>query len=225
MPDATVPPTPDDPGAVQIGAYVPPTVHAIATPAPDADLVAALRAVTGLSSAVADELDMLGIRTAAPASALRPLRPEDVVVGRALTLRYLPVRTGGTGTGRLAHLTLFGSAGPGDVAVIAAPPGSTASVLGGRAAAAGVRAGLAGCVIDGAIRDVDEIVATGLPIWSARHTPMTGRGRIEAIEINGPVELAGIQVIAGDVVVADASGVAAIPAERFEEVARRILAG
>ncbi len=220
-PTTTVPSEPTGP----IGAYVPPRMAQIDVAPPDPGLVASLRAVSGLSSAVADELDRLGVRTTVPAGQLSPLRPADVAIGRAVTLRYLPTRRPGTGVGRLAHLTLFGSASAGDVAVIACPAGSTGSALGGRAAAAAVAAGLAGCIVDGAIRDLDEIDASGLPTWARLRTPLTGRGRIEAVEINGPVEIGGVQVLPGDVVVADASGLAAIPADLFAAVAGRILDG
>jgi regulator of RNase E activity RraA len=187
--------------------------------------VRALRNLTGLSSAFSDELDRLGIRTAVPASAAPPLRREDVVIGRAVTIRYLPTRAIEAGNGRLAHLTLFETIGPGDVAVIAAPAGIEASVLGGRAAAAGVRAGLGGLIAFGAVRDVDEILDTGLPVWAARLTPVTGRGRIEAVEINGPLDVAGVQVVPGDVVVADSSGITFVPATMFAEISARIVAG
>jgi regulator of RNase E activity RraA len=181
--------------------------------------------VTGLSSAFSDELDALGIRTAVPVSAARPLRDGDVVIGRAQTIRYLPTRSLEPGNGRLAHLTLFEMIAPGDVAVITAPAGVAASVLGGKAAAAGVRAGLGGLVAYGAVRDIDEILATGLPVWASVRTPVTGRGRIEAVEINGPLDVAGVQVVPRDVVVADASGIVFVPADLFEELARRVLAG
>ena len=208
-----------------VGAYLPPRIGSVDVPPPDAALVAALRAVTGLSSAFSDELDRIGVRSAVPASAAPPLRADQVVIGRAATIRYLPTRTMEAGTGRLAHLTLFETITPGDIAVIAAPAEIDASVLGGRAAEAGVRAGLAGLVAFGAIRDVDEIVEAGLPAWARRITPVTGRGRIEAVEINGPIDGAGVQVVPGDVVVADASGISFVPAARFAELAARVLEG
>jgi regulator of RNase E activity RraA len=208
-----------------IGAYIPPRVSTVDAPTVDPGLVEALRRVPGLSSAFSDELDRLGIAAAVPASVAPPLRPSDVVVGRAVTIRYLPTRSREAGNGRLAHLTLFEMIAPGDVAVISAPAGVAASVLGGKAAGAAVAAGLGGLVAFGAVRDIDEILVTGLPVWATTRTLVTGRGRIEAVEINGPLDAAGVQVVAGDIVVADASGSVFVPNERFEELARRVLAG
>jgi regulator of RNase E activity RraA len=178
-----------------------------------------------LSSAASDALDGLGLRLAVPVDAIGLIGPAAAVVGRAITLRYLPARSVGAGPpeGRLAHRTLFELAEPGDVAVISAPPQIDASVLGGEALAAARDAGLAGMVVDGSVRDIDELVEVGLPVWAARRTQVTGRGRLEAVEINGPLAAAGVRVEAGDIVIADVSGICFVPADRFDAVARRIL--
>lgn len=96
------------------------------------------------------------------------------------------------------------------------------SVLGGRAAAAGARARLAGAIIDGGIRDLDQIQATGFPVWSRWVTPITGKGRVEPVSINGPVSCGAVQVKAGDLVLADASGIVLVPNEIAEEIVERI---
>jgi regulator of RNase E activity RraA len=212
---------PDTPPAV--GFYRPPRIGSVSDEPPDPAIVARLLRLGGLSSAFSDALDEVGWQTAVPASTLVPLRAGDVVVGRALTLHYLPMRV--AGPSRLAHLTAFVDARPGDVLVVSAPPASRVSVLGGLAAAAAVAAGVAAVVVQGAVRDVDEIDATGLAVWSTAVTPITGRGRLDALEINGPVEICGVQVVPGDVVVADRSGVAFVPRDRFDALAERVLAG
>jgi regulator of RNase E activity RraA len=207
-----------------VGWYRPPRIATVDTAAPDEELVARLRAVSGLSSAFSDALDVVGLLTAVPGSVLRPLRTNDVLIGRALTLRYLPMRNR-PATSRLAHLTACETARPGDVLVISAPPAGGASVLGGIAAAAAVEAGVAGIVVQGPVRDLDEIEATSLMVWRTIDTPITGRGRLDAIEINGPLEVCGVQCVPGDVVVADRSGVVFIPADRFVESAQVVLGG
>jgi 4-hydroxy-4-methyl-2-oxoglutarate aldolase len=212
--------------ASKVGSFVPERVATVASPQPDAAVVAALLEVTGLSSSVADLLDGHGLRLALPASAIPPLGDGRAVVGRALTLRYLPARAEVAAReplGRLAHRTVYDIALPGDVLVISAPASSDGSVLGGEALAAAHETGLAGVVVDGAVRDIDELLAVGVPVWARRHTPLTGRGRIDAVEINGPIDIAGVQVVPGDIVVADASGIAFVPAELFAEVAQAIL--
>jgi regulator of RNase E activity RraA len=213
-------------GGGRVGSFVPDRVGHVDAAAPDSALAAQLRVVSGLSAAASDALDTLGLRLSVAASVIGPLGSPGSVVGRAITLRYMPARTVAPGPeplGRLAHRTLFDLAEPGDVVVVSAAPRIDASVMGGEALAAGRVAGIAAVVVDGAVRDIDELLAVGLPVWAARHTTVTGRGRLEAVEINGPVDVSGVQVLPGDVVIADASGVSFVPAELFAEVARRIL--
>lgn len=75
----------------------------------------------------------------------------------------------------------------------------------------------------GAVRDVDEIRASGLAVWTRAVTPITGSGRIEAVAVNTPIVAGSVQVLPGDVVVADESGVCFIPTERFTEVCHLLL--
>ncbi len=206
----------------KVGFYRPARIATLETPGPDPELIERLRRVTGLSSAFSDELDPHGYVTVVPAAHLVPLGPGDVVIGRALTIRYLPQRVA-SGPAGLSHLTACEQATPGDVLVISAPLTSNASTLGGLAAEAIAAAGVTGVVVQGLVRDIDEVEAVGLPVWATGHTPVTGRSRLVAQEINGPVEIHGVHVVAGDIVVADRSGVAFVPAELFDQLAARIL--
>ncbi len=212
-----------------VGWYRPDDTRHVRGASPNPELMQGLRAITGLSSTVSDTLDHLGYRLAVPASALAPVGKaarSGVVIGRVMTLRYLPLReTPGPSdkAGRLAHGTVFDMAVPGDVLVISAPPEMAVSVLGGNALAAAKAAGLAGVIVDGYIRDVDELDDVGLPVWASAITPVTGRGRLEAVEINGPVLVGSVHVIAGDVAVADRSGISFVPAEVFEGLAKGLL--
>ena len=90
-------------------------------------------------------------------------------------------------------------------------------------AAAGVEAGLSGVVVDGSIRDVDEIRELGLAVWSRCVTPRTGKWRLQAAEVNGPISCAGLEVVPGDLVVADLTGVCFVPAALAGEIAGRAL--
>ena len=210
------------------GSYHPPLLACLEVSPPDSALLTALCARPGVTAAVSDELDRRGLALTVPSTCLAPLQPGRTAGGRTITLRYLPARTTplqtiADGSALMAHRTLFGLAEAGDVALIVGPSGPPASLLGGEAAQAAQRAGIAACLVAGDVRDVDEIVAAGLPVWCGRRTPATGRFRIEAAEINGPVDLAGIQVRAGDIAIADDSGVAFIPSGLFVEIARAIL--
>jgi 4-hydroxy-4-methyl-2-oxoglutarate aldolase len=194
----------------------------------DPAVIAALLEVSGLASAVSDELDARGLRGAVPVS-VAPLVPGSKVIGPALTLRYLPERstaaqlTVGGSAGHLGNAALAAAARRGQVAVIDGGGVTEVSLLGGLAAADAQAAGIVAALVDGAVRDIDEIVATGLPVWASARTPASGRRRMEAVELNGWIGFGGVQVRPGDVAVADDSGICFVPPERFAEVAAAIL--
>jgi len=189
--------------------------------------LAQLRGVPGLAATASDVLDELGLRLAVPAGTLAPRGAGATVAGHAVTLAYLPERR----THRraleesadpgLAHLTAFDAAAPGDVVVIDAR--GDASVLGGMATHAALAAGVAGCIVDGAVRDLGEIRALGLPVWSRSVTPVTGKWRLQAVSVNRPVACAGVQVRPGDLALADETGVCFVPAELAGQVVERVL--
>lgn len=204
----------------KIGTYEPPLVGA-APIRPDPSVYAHLASIPGLTSTISDILDDLGYRLAVPAGVIAPILPGRTVVGPVITLRYLPIRDPGLDkSSRLAHRAAFARAEPGDVLVIEGDPDGAYSVLGGLAAFEAQRAGLAGCLVDGAVRDIDQIAHYGIPVWARSRTPMTGRSRLEAVSLNMPVRFAGIQVQAGDIAVADSSGICFVPPEVLDRVCR-----
>src|SRR5262249_11764582 len=156
-------------------------------------------------------------------------RSAATVVGQVQTLAYLPSRRHVLYDGhdqsppRLAHLALYRLSRAGDVAVIDARMETPVSVLGRLAANAAAPLGLARLIADGAVRDVDQIAAAGLPLWSRSVTPRSGKSRAEAVSVNAPVQCGGVQVAPGDLAVADATGICFVPVELVDDVAARVL--
>ena len=112
----------------------------------------------------------------------------------------------------------------GDVVVIAcadqeAPP---YAILGDLGAANYKNLGVAAVVTSGFVRDVDEIARLELPVFAAGTSPVNGRGRAGTSAMNEPVVINGVTISNGDLVIGDADGVIAIPADA--ELHRRILA-
>ena len=96
--------------------------------------------------------------------------------------------------------------------------GREVSHVGGLACTAMKARGVVGMVIDGGCRDIDHILSIGFPAYS-RHVCATGaRSRIKILAVNELVEVAGIRVCPGDVVVADATCVAIVPSAMAEKV-------
>lgn len=189
-------------------------------PLPDG-LVADLRALGGPTSAVADALDSLGIAGVVGARRLRSSIPGACMVGRALTVRNVardgsPFDLAQGGENRMGELEAHNLAEPGDVIVIQGI--AHGSNMGGIAARIGQRQGEAGAVIAGGVRDIAESRSIGYPIWATEFTPLTGKWRLETVEINGPVDIHGVTVHPGDLVVADECGVCFAPAAQTARV-------
>ena len=90
--------------------------------------------------------------------------------------------------------------------------------MGGISAQTGKRQGEAGAIVFGGVRDVAHSRSVGYPVWSTEVTPVTGKWRIETVEINGEIEVAGVRVAPGDIVFADETGVCFVPRARAAEV-------
>ena len=96
--------------------------------------------------------------------------------------------------------------------------GKEVSHAGGLACTAMKARGVAGMVIDGGCRDIDHILSLGFPAYSRHYCATGARSRVKILAINVPIEVAGIRVCPGDVVVADVTSVAVVPSERAAEV-------
>lgn len=217
-------------GDAGVGLYAPDDVRAADFDRVDSALIDALRACSGVTATVSDVLDELGWATTVSAESLVP-RHEGAAtaVGQALTLRYLPARRHVLHEGwqeaesRLSHAFVYSMAQPGDFVVIEASSESPVSVLGGLAAAGAAHSRLGGVVVDGAVRDIDQIRDAGVALWSRWVTPRSGKTRMEAVAVNGPLHAGGVQVRPGDLVVADGTGVCFVPLEIASAVAARVV--
>jgi regulator of RNase E activity RraA len=172
----------------------------------------ALEDLTGTTSDAMDELELDRV---VPASVLRPSDPKARIVGQALTVlnRKAAERRKTSG---LADIEAHNLARPGDVLVVQGVAGI--SSMGGVSASIGKRQGEIAAVVDGAVRDIDHSRSIGYPIWSAGVSPITGKWRIETMAVNQPVQIAGVEVKPGDLVVADECGVCFVPLARAAEV-------
>ena len=92
------------------------------------------------------------------------------------------------------------------------------SNMGGISAQTGKRQGEAGAIVMGGIRDIAHSREVGYPLWSSEISPVTGKWRLETVEINGSVQIGEVRVEPGDLVVADDTGVCFIPRDSHFEV-------
>jgi 4-hydroxy-4-methyl-2-oxoglutarate aldolase len=80
--------------------------------------------------------------------------------------------------------------------------------------------GCVGVVTSAAARDTDEITTERMPLYFMKPGRGIRPGRNELESVNRPVVVGGVQVVPGDVIVADGDGVVVVPRQQAEEVAR-----
>ncbi|HET8746257.1 MAG TPA: RraA family protein [Ramlibacter sp.] len=136
------------------------------------------------------------------------LRPRMKLAGPALTVDVRP------GDNLMIHAAIA-LAKPGDVLVIDGKGDQTAALMGTIMMTACKQLGLAGVVIDGAVRDSLEIDEMDYPVFSFGTNP-NGPTKNVPGRIGHPVSVGGVTVRSGDLIVADADGVVAIERERVE---------
>jgi regulator of RNase E activity RraA len=205
------------------------TIKKIKYPRIDARIIREFLAVEDLTGCVSDVLDSLGINGAVPASYLAPLIPGSKVAGTAITLRSIPERktvTQGLNDKdyiRMATRDTHYLAEPGDLLVADFGGNLDVSNMGGQSVCVAKSRGLVGAVVNGAIRDVSSFRSSNFPAWTRGATPITGKCRMRAIEINGPVTIHNVLVEPGDLIVADDSGLCCIPADRVSHVLEKCI--
>ena len=144
--------------------------------------------------------------------------PGTRCVGRAVTIRQITGRRGDFTSDDFKVGDMIDAAGPGDILVID-NGGRCVSTFGGLATLAAKVKGVGGLVADGGVRDQEEMIEHRFPVFARHMTPLTGRTRLAITSINQPIACGGVRVRAGDVIVADGSGVVCIPAEHAAKVA------
>lgn len=164
--------------------------------------------------AVSDALDVLKIDGVIPG--LSPLSGARPVAGSAVTVKLGP----DDGQARPRHLGTAAVEAADSHSIIVVDHGGRTEVAGwgGILSLAASQRQVAGVVIDGACRDIDEARDLDFVIYGRNGTPRTARGRIVELGWNEPVQISGVTVEPGDLILADGTGMVAIPLKVAEEV-------
>lgn len=139
---------------------------------------------------------------------LLPVRPEHKIVGPALTVNL-------SVDDLVDCMPVLARSQPGDVIVLACHGATQTAMWGGLMSTLSLKAGIAAGIVDGAIRDVDEIRVLDFPVWYhgtvPRPSPTAVHNRTEPVQVNVPVVIRGHVIQPGDIVVADENGIAVVP--------------
>ena len=196
------------------GRVPPEAIKTLTLPRLAPELLQRYAAIEDLTGSVSDAMDNVGLMGAIPASKLIPNLPGKRLIGQAVTVRNVErtesaAAAAASKIGKMGEHEAYNLAEPGDVVVIEGL--AEVSNMGGQSATVAHRAGCAGAVIDGSYRDPGASRELNFPIWSRGLTPITGKWRLETVEINGRVRIFGVSVNAGDLVLADEAGVVFVP--------------
>ena len=164
------------------------------------------------------ELAALGVATVHEAAGrtgvvdlpLTRVVPGSRVAGPARTALCMP------GDNTMVH-ALVAHARPGDVLVLTSAEPAPVAFVGDLLATQAQAQGVAGILVDGAVRDLDELAELGLPIWT-RFVRAQGATKGEVGKLDVPVVVGGVEIHPGDLVVMDCDGAVVVPKDRVDEM-------
>ncbi len=155
------------------------------------------------SCAVSDALDKLGLKGSV--TGIERFSTDRRIVGQVLTVK-LDRAEGRTNTRHLCTAAIE-AAKPGDIIVVEQRTGLDAASWGGNLSIGAQVKGVAGVIVEGPVRDLDDSRKLDFPVFARSHTARTARGRIVEVATNEPVTVGDVTVSPGDYVIADASAV------------------
>ena len=143
------------------------------------------------------------------------------IAGRAVTVKLIAGNAPPSDHPRHLCTTAVEAAGPNDIIVIEQRSGVDAAAWGGNLSRAAQVRGVAGTIVDGPTRDIEESDRVGYTVYARTLTCRTARGRIHEAECQTPINFGDLILNPGDYIAIDRSGCVAIPAARIGDVLAR----
>ncbi|MGH9239592.1 MAG: RraA family protein, partial [Vicinamibacterales bacterium] len=174
--------------------------------------------------AVSDALDRLSLPGAV--TGIQRLTTTRRISGHVITVK-MGRDEGQAPASRHLGTTAIESAQPGDVIVMEQRTGIDAACWGGNLSLGAKLRQVAGVIVDGPARDIDEAGEYDFPVFARSATARTARGRIVEVATNVPITVGDVTVNPGDFVVADGSGVVFVArdvVDRLLEAAEAVIA-
>jgi regulator of RNase E activity RraA len=174
-------------------------------------------------ASISDAIDQVVQERGFLSHQIRP-RSEGRIVGRAVTSLVRKVSDPALASPALStrhSVEIIDNGKPGEVAIIVMEDGLDVAAIGGLMATAAKSRGMEGIVVDGGVRDILELRALKLPVYSSSVSPATAVGRWATVDKNVPVKCGDVVISPGDVVIAGEDGLVRVPAARAKEVLQR----
>lgn len=167
----------------------------------------------------ADALTQLGLPVGVPDADLHPVgTPQKRAAGFAVTVKQMTCSGNAEGVSLTKHAQVIDGLNEGEMLVIDAGGRTDVCTGGALLALCAKLRGASGWVVNGALRDVDEIRKLDFPVHLKGGCPVKSAPLLQTVGVNVPVEIGGVQICPGDLILTDETGIVAIPPAHAEEV-------
>jgi len=141
---------------------------------------------------------------------IKAVSPGMNFAGPAMTVREVTAEYGTFTSTDFRVGAIIDAAKAGDVVVVDMG-GAKCSTWGGMASLAAKEKGVIGLLVDGGVRDLEEMIEFDFPVFARHLTPTTGRTRLKVEATNEPVNVDSVTIEPGDLIVADGTGIVCLP--------------
>lgn len=172
---------------------------------------------------VLDVLDSLGFRRQALLPGIVPRTTQAVAIGSARTLLWMDFAHDDKATYEL-ELKAVDSMRADEFVICATGNSARSGIWGELLTTAALQRGAAGVVTDGGVRDVSQISALNFPVFSRYLSPYDSFNRQKVVAFDIRVEIDGVTIEPGDIIVADQDGVAVVPSRLASQTLQDALA-
>ena len=167
---------------------------------------------------LSDSCDKAGLRNQVLEKRLTPLVSGTRTFGRARTVKFVADSNVDPTRPYDDAIDFIDGTVPGEIVIIATGESNASAFWGELFSAAAKGRGATGVLTDGNLRDSEKIALIGFPAFSRSRRPIDFRGRMKVDSQQTPVELGGVKIHPGDLVMADDDGVVVIPRSHEEMI-------
>lgn len=169
------------------------------------------------SAVVSDALDALNIPHQVLPGLLAPLTVRETLIGRCRTTLWMDLFHPDPEP-YAKELQAVDALEPGDVMIAAAGGSMRSGIWGELLTTAARNRGCLGAIVDGAVRDLRPMRDYNFPVYARGTCPLDSQHRQRVTDYDVPVEIGGVRVEPGDLVVADEDGIVFVPASAEAQV-------